>query len=70
MSVTTIVLLSLIAAFLMLRSKRDIPTRKKKVETQVQPKKLYSSAAICMVIAPVQRLKKWVNIDSSHPKSQ
>ena len=46
MSVTTIVLLSLIAAFLMLRSKRDTPTRKKKVETQVQPKKLYSSAAI------------------------
>lgn len=46
MSVTTIVLLSLIAAFLLLRSKRDIPSRKKKPALQTQPRNPYSGAAI------------------------
>ena len=46
MSVTTIVLLSLLAAFLILRSKRDIPISKKKVPSEPQQKKTYNAAAI------------------------
>ena len=46
MSVTTVVLLGLIAAFLILRTKRGIPTRKKKVASPARPKNRYRAAAI------------------------
>lgn len=61
MSVTTIVLLSLIAAFLIFRSKRDMPVSKKKASSPAQQKNPYNAAAIrhddC-ACAAVQKIAK------------